>query len=237
MVLTAAGNIKHEELVTMANKLFGKEKLPPQPVPTFIDLGKDTSLKPPFTGSQVIVLDDLAPYTHVAIAAEAPGWRHADYFTFSVLQTILGHWDRTLGGGKNLSSKICELLATEQRAVSYSTFYTCYARTGLFGSYIVGEPDKLEACVSETLNEWNRIGKLVSSAEVERAKNKLKASVLMQLDGTTAMVEEIGRQMLAYGRRLTPAEVFLRIDAVTVADIKRICSDWLEDISPAVALR
>lgn len=85
------------------------------------------------------------------------------------------------------------------------------------------------------MQEFNRIGKNAHDSEVERAKNRLKASLLMSLDGTTAVAEDIGRQLLTYGRRLTPAEVFLRIDAVTTADVMRVASDHCEDTEPAVA--
>ena len=37
--------------------------------------------------------------------------------------------------------------------------------------------------------------------QVDRAKNLLKTNMLLQLDGTTPICEDIGRQMLCYGRR------------------------------------
>ena len=39
-----------------------------------------------------------------------------------------------------------------------------------------------------------------------RAKSQLKANMLMMLDGTAPTCEEIGRQLLTYGRRISPAE-------------------------------
>lgn len=48
--------------------------------------------------------------------------------------------------------------------------------------------------------------------------------MLMHLDGTTAIAEDIGRQLVSYGRRLTPAEIFLRIDAITSKDVMRVAT-------------
>lgn len=48
--------------------------------------------------------------------------------------------------------------------------------------------------------------------EVRRAKNILKANLLLQLDGTTPVCEDIGRQMLCYGRRIPLAELDQRIE-------------------------
>ena len=52
----------------------------------------------------------------------------------------------------------------------------------------------------------------IDDFEVDRAKNALKTNMLLQLDGTTAICEDIGRQMLCYGRRIPPHELEARID-------------------------
>ena len=61
-------------------------------------------------------------------------------------------------------------------------------------------------------NEWKRICTSVTDFEVERAKNLLKTNMLLQLDGTTPICEDIGRQMLCYGRRIPVSELEARID-------------------------
>ena len=52
----------------------------------------------------------------------------------------------------------------------------------------------------------------VTDMEVQRAKNILKANLLLQLDGTTPVCEDIGRQMLCYGRRIPLQEMDERIE-------------------------
>ncbi len=82
--------------------------------------------------------------------------------------------------------------------------------------------------------EFQRIGKNASDIEVERAKHRLKSSLLMGLDGSTPTAEEIGRQMLALDRRLSPAEIFTRIDAIKTSDVHRVAEEYFEDVDPAV---
>lgn len=67
------------------------------------------------------------------------------------------------------------------------------------------------------------------SGEVERAKAQLKASLLLGLDGTTAIAEDIGRSVVTTGKRSTPKEIEAAIDAVTVEDIKRCGQKYIND--------
>jgi mitochondrial-processing peptidase subunit beta len=57
-----------------------------------------------------------------------------------------------------------------------------------------------------------------TESDVTRAKNLLKTNMLLQLDGSTPICEEIGRQLLIYNRRLPIAELEERID-VTILTI------------------
>lgn len=73
----------------------------------------------------------------------------------------------------------------------------------------------------------------VSQAEVERAKAQLKASVLLSLDGTTAVAEDIGRQLVTTGRRMEPSEIERRIDAITEKEVMEFANKklWDKDIA------
>ena len=84
-------------------------------------------------------------------------------------------------------------------------------------------------------NEWMRLCTSVTESEVARAKNLLKTSMLLQLDGTTPVCEDIGRQMLCYGRRLPLHELEARIDAVTTVDVREACNKYVYNQCPAVA--
>lgn len=207
MVIAAAGGVKHEEVVAQAEKLFSK-------IPAGTTHANIREVHTDFVGSEIKIRNDDHPTAHVAIGVEGVGWTHPDHFTMLVLQVLIGAWDKTIGGGANLSSRLCEIVASEQLVHSFSTFLTCYGNTALFGNTIVADPDNIEDSVFEVLNEWQRLANSASAAEVERAKNKLKATLLLNLDGVTGVCENIGRQMLSVGRVLSPAEVYLRISGM-----------------------
>ncbi|KAH6786484.1 Insulinase family protein [Perilla frutescens var. hirtella] len=69
----------------------------------------------------------------------------------------------------------------------------------------------------------------VSEADVIRARNQLKSSPLLHIDGTSPVVEDIGRQLLTYGRRIPYAELFARIDSVDSSTIKRVANKFIFD--------
>lgn len=60
-------------------------------------------------------------------------------------------------------------------------------------------------------HEWMRLCETITDFEVERAKNQLRTNMLLQLDGTTPICEDIGRQILCYGRRIPFSELDARI--------------------------
>lgn len=73
----------------------------------------------------------------------------------------------------------------------------------------------------------------MTEAEVERAKSQLKASILLSLDGTTAVAEDIGRQIITSGRRMGPEEVERVVSKITEKDIMDFAQRklWDQDIA------
>ena len=55
--------------------------------------------------------------------------------------------------------------------------------------------------------------------------------MLTQMDGTSPNAEEIGRQMLAFGRRMSLAETFARIDAIESDDVTRVAEKVIRKAS------
>ena len=75
----------------------------------------------------------------------------------------------------------------------------------------------------------------MSEGEVERAKAQLKASILLSLDGTTAVAEDIGRQIITTGRRMSPEEVERVVGAITEQDVMDFARRRLWDQDVAIS--
>merc|ERR1711907_96704 len=222
MVVAGAGAVTHDQLCDLSNKAFAN--LPTSPA-SELSLARETS----FTGSDARFEDPTMSECHFAFAFETVGWCHPDSVTFMVMQSLMGQWQRTSNAGKNISSSLCKELAREEVAHSCMAFNTTYSNTGLFGVYGVADHSDVEDFLYISLNEMVRMAHKVSEWEVERAKNQLKTTLAMQLDGTSAACEDIGRQVLTYGRRLPLEEMFARIDAVDTAALNRVADTYIND--------
>ncbi|CAD7084923.1 unnamed protein product [Hermetia illucens] len=228
IVLAAAGGVNHNELVKLAEQNLGK-------------LENTYDGKPPklsacrFTGSEVRVRDDSLPLAHIAIAVEGCGWVDHDNVPLMVANTLIGAWDRSQAGGVNNASNLARVSAESGLCHSFQSFNTCYKDTGLWGIYFVCDPLQCEDMVFNIQTEWMRLCTIVTDAEVDRAKNLLKTNMLLQLDGTTPICEDIGRQMLCYNRRIPLHELEKRIDSVTAQNVRDVAMKYIYDRCPAIA--
>ncbi|BES98789.1 Insulinase (Peptidase family M16) [Nesidiocoris tenuis] len=229
MVLAGAGGVDHNELVKLAEQHFGKAERG--------EITADPSLLGSirYTGSEIRVRDDAMPLAHVAIAVEGAGWESADNIPLMIANTLIGAWDRSQGGGLNNSSKLALACTQDNLAHSFQSFNTCYKDTGLWGIYLVAQTLSLDDLVWNVQQEWMRLCTSVSQAEIDRAKNVLKSNMFLQLDGTTAICEDIGRQMLCYGRRIPLHELESRINSITAQNVQDVMMQYVYDKCPAVA--
>jgi processing peptidase subunit beta len=226
MVLVGTGGVDHSELVALASKHFGSLPVSSSPIP----LGTSASAPTSFVGSEVRVRDDTMSTANIAIAVEGVGWNSPDYYPMLVMQSIFGNWDRSLGGSSLLSSKLSHIISSNNLANSFMSFSTSYSDTGLWGIYLVSENlMNLDDLTHFTMKEWQRMSTAPTETEVGRAKAQLKASLLLGLDGTTAVAEDIGRQIVTSGKRMTPKEIEVAVDAVTTGEIQRVAQRYLWD--------
>uniref|UniRef100_A0A8C3D293 Cytochrome b-c1 complex subunit 1, mitochondrial n=1 Tax=Cairina moschata TaxID=8855 RepID=A0A8C3D293_CAIMO len=231
MVLAAAGGISHKELVDAARQHFSgvpfaykEDAVPVLP-------------RCRFTGSEACChnADDGLPVAHVALAVEGPGWADPDNVVLHVANAIIGCYDRTFGGGKNLSSRLGALAVEHKLCHSFQTFNTSYSDTGLFGFHFVSDPLCIDDMMFCAQGEWMRLCTSTTESEVKRAKNYLRNAMVAQLDGTTPVCETIGSHLLNYGRRIPLEEWDARISAVDARMVREVCSKYIYDKCPALA--
>ena len=85
------------------------------------------------------------------------------------------------------------------------------------------------------MHDMTALAYSVTDLEVARAKNQLKSSLLFSADGTSGLAEEMGRQILTYGRHISKEEMYARIDSVDVDAVKGVAGRLIQDNEVAIA--
>ncbi|KAG2226419.1 hypothetical protein INT45_000587 [Circinella minor] len=225
IVLVGAGDVDHDALVKLAQTNFG----------SLASGSVSSGAQPSFTGSEIRLRDDLAQQAHIALAVEGAPFMSAEYLNLLVMQTIIGSWDSTLGGAANLSSRLSSVVNGNHLADSFAAFTKGYKDTGLWGFYASTQNrEQIDDLVHFLQKEWNRLSTTITVSEVERAKVQLKASLLLSLDSTSAVAQDIGNQVLTTGKRLSGNELTQAIDKISVADVRNAANKFIWDQEVAV---
>ncbi len=200
MVLSAAGMIEHDQLVALARTLFTD-------IPRTAAPDKQPAA---YEGGAYREERDLEQ-VHLALGFPGVGMHDADLYATSVLSTLFG-------GG--MSSRLFQEIR-ERRGLAYSihSYSSHYSDCGLFGIYAgTGEAEAAEL-MPVLCEEIRRLPDSLTEEEVRRARTQLKAATLMSMESTGSRAEQMGEQVLIYGRPIPVAEIVQRIDAVDVAAV------------------
>uniref|UniRef100_A0A914RYZ4 Peptidase M16 C-terminal domain-containing protein n=1 Tax=Parascaris equorum TaxID=6256 RepID=A0A914RYZ4_PAREQ len=96
-------------------------------------------------------------------------------------------------GGINAPSRLAQTLGLNARVQSFQAFNTCYKDTGLVGVYFVCEESGVMPVVDAITQQWIDLCDNITDEEVERGKRTLLTNILLMLDGSTPICEDIGR--------------------------------------------
>ena len=218
MVLSAAGAIRHEDLVRHAEALFGRLTVRSRggTVPARYVGGVRFSEKPFEQG-------------HLLVAFKGPSYRDADYFTAQVFSGLMG-------GG--MSSRLFQEVR-ENRGLCYSIYSSAWGLcdSGMFAIHAATGADVMRDLIDVVVHEVKRAAaEAPGSSEVARAKAQLKAGLLMSLESSGARAEQMARQLLAHDRIIPPAELVARVDAVTAEGICRFAAKLVGSGVPSIAV-
>uniref|UniRef100_A0A7S3UY37 Alpha-MPP n=1 Tax=Aplanochytrium stocchinoi TaxID=215587 RepID=A0A7S3UY37_9STRA len=224
MVLSGAG-VDHDELVSLAEKYFADLATAPPAGET-----EPAMLPSPYKGGDRRVSGD-SPFTHVALCFDAGSWMSDDLLELCTLHLLLGGGGSFSAGGpgKGMYSRLYTNVLNQHHWVDSATaFNSMYADAGLIGIYGTCLPQDAGRLVDVMSAELISIaGSAPGEEETNRAKNQLKSSMLMKLESRQVLFEDIGRQILTYGKRESPAELCARVDKVTPEGIQKIAKKAL----------
>lgn len=219
IVISVAGNIT-KDLILHIEKLFSRFERSPKAV--------KTSLTYPTFHSGKYVKQREVEQSHIAISYPAIGVKSPDLNSFIVLNNIIGG---------NTSSRLFQEVR-EERGLAYTIFsyQSCYQDVGaltIYSSTTNQQLALLQQTIDETFNEVRSAR--VTKTELENAKEHLKGSFILDLEGTSARMSRNGRNELVHGAHKTIDETIAEIDAVSMKKIDELI-DIILSAEPAVAI-
>ena len=220
VVVSAAGNLNHQEFVDLVAKHFqhmkpvknGYESQPPK-VFSRINLRNKKSLE------QVQIC--LGVPSH-PIAHEK---RYASY----VLNTLLG-------GG--MSSRLFQNIR-ERQGLAYSIYSDLnpYRDTGCMCVYAGTSRESATKVVECVMKEFRDLKSgPVPDEELRRAKDQLKGSLMLSLESSTARMSNLARQEMYFDRFYGLDELIERIEAVTAQDLQQTADQFFRTEQIAVTI-
>jgi processing peptidase subunit alpha len=172
------------------------------------------------------------PLSYVHIAFEGLPISSEDIYAQATLQTLLGGGGSFSAGGpgKGMYSRLYTNVLNQHGWVeSCVAFNHSYTDSGLFGIAGACEPGRVGHMVDVICRELQALTlesgfSSLNLAEVNRAKNQLRFSLLMNLESRLVELEDLGRQVQVHGRKVGVKEMCEKIDALTVNDLRRVAT-------------
>ena len=209
VVVSAAGNLEHNELVRLLEQAERKAHEPP---------ARGPRVRPPLVKASPPSVQFLRKDTeqyHVCLGA--PGIARSDRrrFAASLLDAILGG---------SASSRLFQEIR-EKRGMAYAvySFASQYTDTGQIGLYVGTREENLDDCLAIAVEQIEDVaaGNLKPD-ELERAKENLKGRLLLSMESTSNRMSRLGKSLITDTEILSLDRIIAEIDAVEAESLAEL---------------
>jgi predicted Zn-dependent peptidase len=202
LLVSAAGNLEHAELVELVEKRLHK----------FSDNQNYTQPSANYSGGDIRVEKDLEQ-VHIVMGFPGVSKRHEDYYIQQVFSIILG-------GG--MSSRLFQEVR-EKRGLAYtvSAFGSGYIDTGLFGIYSGTSQENVNQLIDVVAEQMHDVGTTLSEDELERAKAQVRAGLQMSQESSSYRMDTLARNYATFGRAIPIEEIIEKINHISMSDVTR----------------
>ncbi|MCF6290914.1 MAG: insulinase family protein [Desulfobacterales bacterium] len=209
IIIAAAGNIDHDDLVACWSKAAGRGL----PAP---DAGEEEQRhQPTLLEPRRAVFNKPLEQVHLLLGTCGLSARDPERYGFLLLNVLLGG---------NMSSRLFQELR-EKHGLAYSiySYVSSYLDCGNIGVYLGVDQGSVNESLSRAIAEINRLKQeTVPDPELTNAKEYVKAGLYLAAESMEAIMMRIARNELVHDRYVPFAEVAAAIDRVTAEDIGRL---------------
>lgn len=210
LVLGAAGDVEHAELVERARELFGEapggERRDDVAEPSGCARGVERVARDS-AQSHILFGTDLVP--------------HHDRRRYPLLLV-----SSALGGG--MSSRLFQRVR-EELALAYTvfSFQSFYGRGGMGGVYVGTRPRWEEKAVEAVRGELGRLAdEGLDAEELRRSKEQAKGQIMISLESTGSRLHRLAGLALYDEPWVGLDELLARIDAVTADEVSEVAAEF-----------
>ena len=214
MIIAASGAVDHEKIVKLADKYLQK------------DLGVSQIKRKNFqfvpTPARLEIIDKEIQQVHAIIGGATYGYNNPKRTTVALISQILG---------EGSSSRLFQTIR-ERNGITYqiNSFLNSFYDVSSFGVYFSTNEKMLDKALTLTMKELKKLKETkISERELKKAKESLKGSMLLSLEGTSNRMIRMAQSEFYFNKVRTTDEAIKDVDLVTREDILDIANELLDE--------
>ena len=219
LIVSAVGNLEHEHVRDLVAEKFG----------SVAESGEAVGEQAPRVVPKILIRNKELEQSHLCLGVGSYPQNHDDRYSSYVLNTLLGG---------SMSSRLFQNVR-EKRGLAYAVFsgLSAYRDAGSFTIYAGCSNEAVGEVVDLVVEELRGVkNALVPDAELQRAKDHLKGSLMLSLENTASRMSHIARQEIYFDRQFGLDETLQGIERVTAADVQRVAADLFQNGSLAATV-
>jgi predicted Zn-dependent peptidase len=219
LIVSAAGNLEHAHVRELVSSAFAA--LPIQ--------GAPFAQEAPTVKPSLVMRAKELEQSHICLGTNSYPQSHNDRYVSYILNSLLGG---------SMSSRLFQNVR-EKRGLAYSVFsgLSAYRDAGNITIYAGCAADAVEEVVDLCVEELRGLKRTeVPDAELKRAKDHLKGSLMLSLENTASRMSHLARQEIYFDRHFGLDETLAGVQRVSANDIQRVACDLFANGSLAATV-
>jgi len=208
LIVAAVGNVEHARVRELVERAFAKLPTTSEPI---VD-------GPPRVFPCTIIRNKELEQSHVCLGTAGYQQDHEDRYSSYVMNTVLGG---------SMSSRLFQNVR-EKRGLAYAVFsgLSSYRDAGSMTIYAGCANDAVSELIDVVIAELRRMkDEPLPQAELQRAKDHLKGSLMLNLESTSSRMSHLARQEIYFDRQFGLDETLEGVERVTSDEIQRIARE------------
>jgi predicted Zn-dependent peptidase len=218
LIVSAAGNVEHARLRELIDGAFGGLRRSAGPYADTV----------PRVVPQVMVRSKELEQSHVCLGTNSYQQNHPDRYVSYIMNTVLGG---------SMSSRLFQNVR-EKRGLAYAVFsgLSAYRDAGNITIYAGCANEAVPEVVDLCVEELRGMKQPVPDAELRRAKDHLKGSLMLSLENTASRMSHLARQEIYFERHFGLDETLAGVERVSAEDVVRVAGDLFANGSLAATI-